>query len=122
MQGRKVPLNTLAIGPEGGWTDEEFQAASAAGFHEASLGQNILRKETAVIAGLAAARLYFDIEGPPEVGSLRRSYKNQELTQRAQTRGVHRGEKQIPRPPPPPPAQNQRRFGTHAPRRARDVS
>jgi 16S rRNA (uracil1498-N3)-methyltransferase len=52
----------LAIGPEGGWTEEEFRAASAAGFCEASLGQNILRTETAVIAGLAAAHLYFDAD------------------------------------------------------------
>jgi len=44
---------TLAIGPEGGWTDEEFAAATAAGFHEAALGNLILRTETAVIAALA---------------------------------------------------------------------
>ena len=50
----------LAIGPEGGWTDGEFGAALAAGFREASIGKNILRTETAVIAGLAAAHLYFD--------------------------------------------------------------
>jgi 16S rRNA (uracil1498-N3)-methyltransferase len=60
----------LAVGPEGGWTDEEFDAASAAGFREASLGENILRTETAVIAGLAAAHLYFDGAGqaPKERG------------------------------------------------------
>jgi 16S rRNA (uracil1498-N3)-methyltransferase len=51
---------TLAIGPEGGWTDREFSEAAAAGFREASLGSNILRTETAVAAGLAAAHLYFD--------------------------------------------------------------
>ena len=50
----------LAIGPEGGWTEEEFEAASAAGFREAALGQNILRTETAVIAALAAVHIYFD--------------------------------------------------------------
>jgi 16S rRNA (uracil1498-N3)-methyltransferase len=50
----------LAIGPEGGWTEEEFDAATSAGFGEASLGENILRTETAVIAGLAAVHLYFD--------------------------------------------------------------
>src|SRR5438876_808753 len=44
---------TLAIGPEGGWTDEEFAAAASAGFHEAALGNLILRTETAVIAALA---------------------------------------------------------------------
>ena len=43
----------LAIGPEGGWTDEEFAAAVAAGFHQASLGPLILRTETAVIAALS---------------------------------------------------------------------
>jgi 16S rRNA (uracil1498-N3)-methyltransferase len=45
---------TLAIGPEGGWTDAELDAAQAAGFAEASLGKLILRTETAVIAALAA--------------------------------------------------------------------
>jgi 16S rRNA (uracil1498-N3)-methyltransferase len=44
----------LAIGPEGGWTDEELAAAREAGFVEASLGANILRTETAVVAALAA--------------------------------------------------------------------
>jgi 16S rRNA (uracil1498-N3)-methyltransferase len=58
----------LAIGPEGGWTDREFDAASAAGFLEASLGKNILRTETAVIAGLAAAHLYFDVAGQASGG------------------------------------------------------
>jgi len=43
----------LAVGPEGGWTDEELLAARAAGFREASLGQLILRTETAVVAALA---------------------------------------------------------------------
>lgn len=44
----------LAIGPEGGWTDEEFALAQKAGFREASLGQLILRTETAVAAALAS--------------------------------------------------------------------
>jgi 16S rRNA (uracil1498-N3)-methyltransferase len=57
----ELPLQVaLAVGPEGGWTDQEFDTASAAGFREASLGNNILRTETAVIAGLAAAHLYLD--------------------------------------------------------------
>lgn len=43
----------LAIGPEGGWTGDELASARAAGFHEVSLGQLILRTETAVIAALA---------------------------------------------------------------------
>jgi len=43
----------LAIGPEGGWTDGEFAAAAKNQFREASLGREILRTETAVIAALA---------------------------------------------------------------------
>ena len=43
----------LAIGPEGGWTDAELAAAHSAGFAEASLGDQILRTETAVLASLA---------------------------------------------------------------------
>jgi 16S rRNA (uracil1498-N3)-methyltransferase len=48
-----VSTVALAIGPEGGWTDHELAAARAAGFVEASLGGNILRTETAVLAAMA---------------------------------------------------------------------
>jgi 16S rRNA (uracil1498-N3)-methyltransferase len=51
---------SIAVGPEGGWTDEEFRAAEHAGFDAATIGSNILRTETAVIAGLSAIHLYFD--------------------------------------------------------------
>src|SRR5262245_51711425 len=46
--GNAVPLQraVLAIGPEGGWTDVELEAARKAGFCEASLGGLILRTET----------------------------------------------------------------------------
>ena len=43
----------LAIGPEGGWTAQEADAAIACGFAEASLGENILRTETAVLASMS---------------------------------------------------------------------
>lgn len=43
----------LAIGPEGGWTDDELASARAAGLREASLGPLILRTETAVISALS---------------------------------------------------------------------
>lgn len=52
---------SLAIGPEGGWTDDEIAAARAAGFLETSLGENILRTETAVLASLAI--LHFSLGG-----------------------------------------------------------
>jgi 16S rRNA (uracil1498-N3)-methyltransferase len=51
-----VSAAALAIGPEGGWTEEEIFAACGAGFLEASLGANILRTETAVLASLAIVR------------------------------------------------------------------
>jgi 16S rRNA (uracil1498-N3)-methyltransferase len=50
----KANKATLAIGPEGGWTDEELASARAARFQEASLGRLILRTETAVIAAIAS--------------------------------------------------------------------
>ena len=58
--GRERVDLSLGVGAEGGWTDAEFAAAASAGFREAALGGNILRTETAVVAGLAAAHLYFD--------------------------------------------------------------
>jgi 16S rRNA (uracil1498-N3)-methyltransferase len=53
-QSHAATSASLAIGPEGGWTDAELEAAYAANFSEASLGKSILRTETAVIAALAA--------------------------------------------------------------------
>jgi 16S rRNA (uracil1498-N3)-methyltransferase len=44
---------TLAVGPEGGWTEDELQAFSKNGWIAATLGPTILRAETAAIAGLA---------------------------------------------------------------------
>jgi 16S rRNA (uracil1498-N3)-methyltransferase len=47
---------TLAVGPEGGWTAEELQRFSGAGWLSASLGETILRAETAAIAAIAVAQ------------------------------------------------------------------
>ncbi|MGB7624543.1 MAG: RsmE family RNA methyltransferase [Terriglobia bacterium] len=44
---------TLAIGPEGGWADEEIGSAGRSGFQAVSLGEGILRAETATVAALA---------------------------------------------------------------------
>jgi 16S rRNA (uracil1498-N3)-methyltransferase len=54
LEGQRTTKAYLAIGPEGGWTDKEFEAARRNGFQEASLGRLILRTETAVIAALAS--------------------------------------------------------------------
>lgn len=41
----------LLLGPEGGWTDEERALATGAGWRGVSLGPQILRAETAAVAG-----------------------------------------------------------------------
>ena len=56
LQGVSANEVCLAIGPEGGWTEQEFSAAAENQFREASLGREILRTETAVIAALAILR------------------------------------------------------------------
>ena len=43
----------LAIGPEGGWTEEELNLFQSSGWSSASLGSTILRAETAAIAATA---------------------------------------------------------------------
>jgi 16S rRNA (uracil1498-N3)-methyltransferase len=45
----------LLIGPEGGFSDIEYDDASVAGFTAVSLGPRILRTETAAIAAVAVA-------------------------------------------------------------------
>jgi len=52
----RITAAALAFGPEGGWSDEELAAAHARSFAAASLGENILRTETAVIAALSVLR------------------------------------------------------------------
>jgi len=46
----------LAFGPEGGWKEQELAALRETGWKSASLGNTILRAETAVIAAVAVAR------------------------------------------------------------------
>lgn len=44
---------SLAIGPEGGWSEEEERLAEAAGWRPVSLAPSILRTATAALAGVA---------------------------------------------------------------------
>ena len=52
-ESRESPRPLLAIGPEGGWTDDEVARLEAHGFRRMSLGPRILRTDTATIALLA---------------------------------------------------------------------
>ena len=53
--GREDADAALAIGPEGGWTEDELQLFAREGWTSASLGATILRAETAAIAATALA-------------------------------------------------------------------
>ena len=52
-QAQSTSRPVLAIGPEGGWTDDEVARLEAHGFRRMSLGPRILRTDTATIALLA---------------------------------------------------------------------
>jgi 16S rRNA (uracil1498-N3)-methyltransferase len=50
-QLRPMPADSVfAVGPEGGFTDEEIELARSAGWSMVGLGPRILRVETAAIA------------------------------------------------------------------------
>lgn len=56
LAGDQIDMNigiTIAIGPEGGWTDEEVTRSVNAGFVSVSLGKRILRAITAPAAAMA---------------------------------------------------------------------
>ena len=54
-------LPVLAVGPEGGWTDEEISLLESLSFRRHSLGPRILRTDTALIALLAQLMPSFDV-------------------------------------------------------------
>ena len=58
--GRPEPASVLAVlGPEGGFSEPEAQAAEAAGFHRVRLGPRILKAETAAVAAAAVVQHLF---------------------------------------------------------------
>ncbi|MGH8267845.1 MAG: 16S rRNA (uracil(1498)-N(3))-methyltransferase [Steroidobacteraceae bacterium] len=56
---RPVTQVTVLVGPEGGLSDEEQEAALAAGFTPVRLGPRVLRTETAAIAALTLLQREF---------------------------------------------------------------
>lgn len=55
----------LAVGPEGGWTEDEVALLEAKGFVRHSLGRRILRTDTALIALIAQLMPRFDEAARP---------------------------------------------------------
>lgn len=49
----------LLIGPEGGFSDPEYELAESTGFTAIGLGDRILRTETAAVAAIAALQALF---------------------------------------------------------------
>lgn len=60
IQTRGIMKVALAIGPEGGWANEEVAFAQGAGYQPVSLGESILRSETAAVAALSIVRYEFE--------------------------------------------------------------
>jgi 16S rRNA (uracil1498-N3)-methyltransferase len=60
--GPKIDRLVLLIGPEGGFSDAEYELAEATGFRAIGFGKRILRTETAAVAAIAALQaLYGDL-------------------------------------------------------------
>ena len=53
LPARREGRLLLAVGPEGGWTDDEVELLESRGFSRYSLGSRILRTDTALVALLA---------------------------------------------------------------------
>jgi 16S rRNA (uracil1498-N3)-methyltransferase len=55
VRSRDSDSLAIAVGPEGGWTEDELRSFISDGWIAASLGSTILRAETAAIAAMAIA-------------------------------------------------------------------
>ena len=61
-RGRQFSRCVLAIGPEGGWTEDEVALLERFGFRRRSLGSRILRTDTATIALIAQLMAEKDVQ------------------------------------------------------------
>jgi 16S rRNA (uracil1498-N3)-methyltransferase len=54
LPGRQIPSDAaVLVGPEGGWTEGEWQAAAAQGIRLVTLGRRTLRADAVPIAALS---------------------------------------------------------------------
>ncbi len=61
LRNHRSPVSCIvAIGPEGGWTEDEISAATDKGFKKIELGPWVLRTETAAIAAAAILQWWFN--------------------------------------------------------------
>lgn len=61
LEGASLPKNILVmIGPEGDFTDSELESAKNAGFLPVTLGNLVLRVETAAVSVAGFIRLYYE--------------------------------------------------------------
>jgi 16S rRNA (uracil1498-N3)-methyltransferase len=60
LQHREPEEIAIAIGPEGGWTDEEIDRAIAAGWIPVSLGKRVLRTITAPLVALSLINAHLE--------------------------------------------------------------
>jgi 16S rRNA (uracil1498-N3)-methyltransferase len=56
---RQPSAVSIVVGPEGGFHDDEIQSARAAGYRAVSLGERVLRAETAAITAVALCEQMF---------------------------------------------------------------
>ncbi len=59
LRGKSWPSVAFAVGPEGGWTHEEYETFLRSGFQSVQMGHSTLRTETA--ATVAAALLRYEL-------------------------------------------------------------
>lgn len=59
VSAEKPAAVTLAVGPEGGWSDTEIDLAESSGFIPIHLGGRVLRTETAAVVAVALAQHIF---------------------------------------------------------------
>ena len=59
IEAKSIRTVAVAIGPEGGFTNQEIEQAESSGFSTASLGPRILKADTAAIAACAVVQYLF---------------------------------------------------------------